>query len=284
MVEKVLVTGASGQLGFDVVKRLKSLEINSLGVGSRELDIVDEKQIKRCIESFLPTTIIHCAAYTAVDKAEEERDKCYKVNVIGTKNLAEICKEFDIKLLYISTDYVFDGKGNTPFEEDEQPNPLNYYGYTKAEGEKIIKELLKKFFIVRTSWLYGINGNNFVKTMLKLSETQNVIYVVNDQIGSPTYTKDLAELIIDIALTDKFGIYHGVNEGYCSWYEFACEIFRLTEKNIKVTPISTNEYPAKAKRPLNSRLSKKNLDKNHFKRLPHWQDALKRFLKELNYY
>lgn len=281
---KVLVTGVKGQLGYDVVKRLEELGIEAVGVDVDDFDITDEYQTNSYISKNKPNVVIHCAAYTAVDKAEEERDKCYAVNVTGTKNIAQVCKDISAKMVYISTDYVFDGKGNEPHKEDEEPNPLNYYGFTKAEGEKIIKELLDRYFIVRTSWVYGINGNNFVKTMLKLAETRNVINVVNDQIGAPTYTKDLAVLICDLIQTDKFGIYHGVNEGYCSWYEFAKEIFRMSGKGVKVNPISTEQYPTKAKRPLNSRLSKENLDKAGFKRLPHWQDALKRYLIELKVY
>ncbi len=284
MSRKVLVTGYRGQLGYDVAKRLKELSIDNVAVDIDDFDITDKKMTQQYIMECDPQIIIHCGAYTAVDKAEEDRDRCYQVNVEGTKHLVEICKEKNITFLYISTDYVFDGKGDKPHQEDEEPAPINYYGFTKAEGEKYIILYLKNFFIVRTSWLYGINGNNFVKTMLKLAETRDEIKVVNDQIGAPTYSKDLAVLITDMIQTDKFGIYHGVNEGYCSWYDFAKEIFKMTGKDVVVSPIKTDEYPTKAKRPLNSRLSKENLDKMGFKRLPHWKDALKRYLIELNVY
>lgn len=284
MQKYILVTGFKGQLGYDVVLRLQSIGINAIGVDINDFDITDKNQVENYIKKLKPQSVIHCAAYTAVDKAEEEREKCYAVNVIGTKNIAQACKNVEAKILYISTDYVFDGKGSEPHKEDETPNPLNYYGFTKAEGEKVVKELLDRYFIVRTSWVYGINGNNFVKTMLKLSETREEINVVNDQIGSPTYTRDLAVLICDLIQTDMYGIYHGVNEGYCSWYEFAKEIFRMSGKDVKVSPITTEQYQTRARRPLNSRLSKENLDKGGFKRLPHWQDALKRYLIELKVY
>lgn len=278
---KVLVTGVNGQLGYDVEKRLNELGIETVGAGRSSFDITDKKETYEYISKIKPDVVIHCAAYTAVDKAEDEKEKCYAVNVDGTRNIAEICKEIDAKMVYISSDYVFDGQGMEPQSESKQTSPVNYYGYSKEQGELIVRDLLDKYFIVRTSWLYGINGNNFVKTMLKKTETNDKLYVVNDQAGAPTYTRDLAVLLCDMIKTNRYGIYHGVNEGYCSWYEFALAIFDKTGVNIKVNPAVSSEYPAKAKRPQNSRLSKDNLDKNGFMRLPSWEDALTRYLKEL---
>jgi len=280
---KVFVTGAKGQLGYDVVKRLNELGIEAIGADKDDFDITDRQQTQEYILEAKPDVIIHCAAYTAVDKAEEEKEKCYDVNVEGTRNVAEACKRIDAKMVYISTDYVFDGKGSEPQREDKPTNPMNYYGYTKELGEKVVRELLDKYFIIRTSWVYGKNGNNFVKTMLRLAQTKDEISVVNDQVGAPTYTKDLAVLICSMIQTTRYGTYHGVNEGYCSWYEFAKAIFARKGINIKVNAISSEEYPAKAKRPLNSRLSKENLDKNGFQRLPSWENALERYLKELEF-
>ena len=221
-------------------------------------------------------------AYTAVDKAEDEKDLCYAVNVEGTRVIAETAKKIKAKLVYISTDYVFDGLGQERHSEDKKTKPVNYYGYTKEQGEIIVRELLDNYFIIRTSWVYGSNGNNFVKTMLKLAETKNEISVVSDQIGAPTYTKDLAEFITELVQTKQYGTYHGVNEGYCSWYEFAKTIFEKSGIEVKVNPISTKDYPTKAKRPLNSRLTKENTDNAGVSRLPQWQDALTRFINNLN--
>jgi dTDP-4-dehydrorhamnose reductase/dTDP-4-dehydrorhamnose 3,5-epimerase len=279
---KVLVTGVNGQLGYDVVLRLKELGIDVIGVDVNDFDITDEIQTVQNILTIKPDVVVHCAAYTAVDKAEEERNKCYSVNTVGTRNIALACKEIDAKMVYISTDYVFDGKGVEPFDENHDTCPINYYGFTKAEGEKIVDEILNKYFIVRTSWVFGINGNNFIKTMLKLSETKDTLKVVNDQYGSPTYTKDLAELICDMIQTNKYGVYHGTNEGYCSWYELAVEIFKISGKDVNVIPVPSEEYPTKAVRPKNSRLSKGNLDANNFKRLPDWKDAVKRYIDSLS--
>ncbi|OPX84711.1 MAG: dTDP-4-dehydrorhamnose reductase [Pelotomaculum sp. PtaB.Bin104] len=278
---RVLVTGANGQLGYDVVKRLNMLGIESVGVDISDFDITDKEQTEAFILNLKPDVVVHCAAYTAVDKAEDEQEKCYTINVDGTRYIAEACKKIDAKMVYISTDYVFDGEGTDAHPEDKPTAPVDYYGYSKEQGELAVKELLEKYFIIRTSWVYGKNGNNFVKTMLKLGQTKDEISVVNDQIGAPTYTRDLAVLICNMIQTTKYGTYHGVNEGYCSWYEFAVEIFRLTGINIKVNSISTSEYPTRAKRPLNSRLSKGMLDKNEFERLPQWEDALVRYIREL---
>ena len=278
---RVLVTGVNGQLGYDVVRRLSELGIEAIGVDKNDFDISDKDQTQEYILKNKPDVIIHCAAYTAVDKAEDEREKCFTINVKGTKNIAETCKMIDAKMVYISTDYVFDGQGDEPQSESKLTNPVNYYGYSKEQGEQIIRDIVEKHFIIRTSWLYGKNGSNFVKTMLKLAQTKDEISVVSDQIGAPTYTKDLAVLICDMIQTTKYGTYHGVNEGYCSWYEFALAIFEKAGVNINVNPITTSEYPSKAKRPLNSRLSKENLDRNRFMRLPKWKDALDRYLKEI---
>jgi len=278
---KVLVTGANGQLGYDVVKRLNTLGIEAIGVGRKDFDITNKKQTQEYILKIKPDVVVHCAAYTAVDRAEDDKEKCYAINVNGTIYIAEACKKIDAKMVYISTDYVFDGEGTEPHSEGKLTKPVNYYGYSKEQGEIAVKELLEKHFIIRTSWTYGKNGNNFVKTMLKLAQTRDEINVVNDQIGAPTYTPDLAVLICEILQTTKYGTYHGVNEGYCSWYNFTLAIFEKANVDIKVNPILTSEYPTKAKRPLNSRLSKAKLDENEFSRLAKWEDALDRFFVEL---
>lgn len=279
---RVLVTGVNGQLGYDVVRRFNSLGIECLGVGRKEFDLTNETQTIDFIKNYNPDVVVHCAAYTAVDKAEDEKNLCYKVNVLGTRYIAKACTEVGAKLVYISTDYVFDGKGETPFEVDDEPNSINYYGQTKYEGELEVKKLIDKHFIIRISWVFGINGNNFVKTMLRLGKERDKLSVVADQIGSPTYTYDLAELISDIVSTEKYGTYHATNEGFCSWYEFANEIFKISGLNVEVTPIKTEDYPTKAVRPKNSRLSKKKLELEDFDRLPNWKDALKRYLEELD--
>jgi len=228
--------------------------------------------------NYKPDVVIHCAAYTAVDKAEDERDLCYAVNVLGTKNIVEACKELDAKMVYISTDYVFDGEKEEPYEVTDTPNPVNYYGYTKYLGEEAVKNNLEKYFIVRISWVFGKNGNNFVKTMLRLGQERKEIKVVCDQIGSPTYTFDLAKLLCDMIQTDKYGIYHATNEGYCSWYEFACEIFKIAGMDVKVIPIKSEEYSTRAKRPRNSRLSKENLVEKKISVLPKWNTSLEKFI------
>ena len=279
---KYMVTGVNGQLGYDVVLKLKEINIDVVAPRRDEFDLTNREQIQRYILKEKPDIIIHCAAYTAVDKAEDEKDVCYAVNVEGTKALIEAAKMINAKVVYISTDYVFDGSGQEPHFEEKETNPINYYGYTKEQGEKIVRELIDRHFIVRTSWVYGSKGNNFVKTMIKLAETRNDINVVSDQIGAPTYTKDLAEFIVSLVLTNKYGTYHGVNEGYCSWYEFAKVIFEKTESSININPISSKEYPTKAKRPLNSKLGKANSDVANIKRLPDWKDALSRYLATLN--
>lgn len=278
---RVLVTGVNGQLGFDVVNRLNELGIEAIGVGRNDFDISNKKETQEYILKIKPDVVVHCAAYTAVDKAEEEKEKCYSINVEGTRNIVEACKKIDAKMVYISTDYVFDGQGEEPQSEDKDTNPINYYGYTKEQGELIVKKLLGNYYIIRTSWVYGKNGKNFVKTMLKFAETKDEVNVVNDQVGAPTYTVDLAEFIVNLLQTDKYGIYHGVNEGYCSWHDFAKIIFEKSNINIKVNPVETSAYPTKAKRPKNSKLSKGNTDKAEINRLPHWDNVLNRFLDEI---
>lgn len=279
---KLLVTGVKGQLGHDIVNECNNRNIEAVGVDVEEMDITDAGKVAEVIKSGNYNAVIHCAAWTAVDKAEDEVELCTKVNVDGTRNIANICKELDIPMMYFSTDYVFDGQGETEWKECDERHPLNVYGQTKYEGELIV-ETLPKHFIVRIAWVFGINGNNFIKTMLRLGKERGAVCVVDDQIGSPTYTYDLSKLVVDMIQTDKYGIYHATNEGLCSWYEFACEIFKQAGMSVEVTPVDSNAFPAKAKRPNNSRMSKAMLDKNGFGRLPTWQDALSRYLKEIDY-
>lgn len=278
---KVLVTGVKGQLGYDVMAELAKRNIEAIGVDIDEMDITDKISVEKVIGEAALDVVVHCAAYTAVDAAEDNEALCRRVNADGTRNIAEVCKKLDCKMVYISTDYVFDGQGTRPWEPDDERHPLNVYGQTKYEGELAVQENLSKYFIVRIAWVFGKNGKNFVKTMLKLAETHDKLTVVNDQFGSPTYTYDLARLLVDMIQTDKYGIYHATNEGICTWYEFACEIFRQAGVKIEVTPVPASEYPAKAKRPENSRLDKSKLTENGFERLPSWQDALRRYIKEI---
>ena len=278
---KVLVTGVKGQLGFDVVNELTKRGIEAVGVDIEEMDITDSASVDRVIKEVAPDAVIHCAAYTAVDAAEDNEDVCRKVNADGTRNIAEVCKELDIKMIYISTDYVFSGQGERFWEPEDEREPQSVYGQTKYEGELAVQELLEKYFIVRIAWVFGINGKNFIKTMLNLAKTRDTVTVVNDQFGSATYTYDLAKLLVDMVQTEKYGVYHATNEGICSWYEFACAIFKEAGIEMNVLPISSAEYAAKAKRPYNSRMSKDKLEENGFDRLPTWQDALKRYLAAL---
>lgn len=286
---KFLVTGVKGQLGYDVVNELNKRGYEAVGVDIEEMDITDSQSVEAVITEVNPDTVIHCAAWTAVDLAEDEdkQEKVYLVNAVGTENIAKMCKKLDCKMIYISTDYVFDGQGTRPWEPDDERNPISVYGQTKCEGELAVEKWLEKYFIVRIAWVFGINGNNFIKTMLNLGKTRDKLTVVDDQIGSPTYTYDLAKLLVDMAETEKYGRYHATNEGFCSWYEFACEIFRQAceinsvYKNVEVSPVSSDKYPSKAKRPSNSRMSKDKLVENGFNKLPQWQDALKRYLGEL---
>lgn len=278
---KILVTGVGGQLGYDVCRELNARRIENKGVDLVDFDITDAEATRNYIVSYHPDAVIHCSAWTAVDKAEDAVDTVRAVNTEGPRNIAAACKEIGAKMLYLSTDYVFPGTGDRFYEPEDTTGPLGIYGATKLGGEMAVKELLDQYFIVRISWVFGINGNNFVKTMLRLAETRNEINVVCDQIGSPTYTADLAPLLCDMIQTDRYGTYHATNEGICSWAEFAQEIFRLAGKQVRVNPIPTSEYPTRAVRPLNSRMSKDKLDQAGFTRLPHWKDALQRYLSAL---
>ncbi|HBM47778.1 MULTISPECIES: dTDP-4-dehydrorhamnose reductase [unclassified Clostridium] len=280
---KVLVTGAKGQLGTDLMNELAKRGIEGIGVDVEEMDITDAEACRRVIKASGADAVIHCAAYTAVDAAEDNVELCRRINGEGTRNVAQACKEADVKLMYISTDYVFDGQGTRPWEPDDERHPLNVYGQTKYEGELAVEELSDKYFIVRIAWVFGVAGKNFIKTMLRLGKERGAVSVVDDQVGSPTYTYDLARLLVDMIQTDKYGRYHATNEGLCSWYEFAKEIFRQAGMDVPVTPVSSSEFPAKATRPSNSRMSKEKLSDNGFERLPAWQDALGRFLKEIEY-
>lgn len=293
---KLLVTGVKGQLGYDVVNELTKRGHEAIGVDIEEMDITDASSVQTVIGSCRPDAVIHCAAWTAVDAAEDEenKEKVHKVNAVGTQNIANVCKELGCKMMYISTDYVFDGQGETPWIPDcKDYKPLNVYGQTKLEGELAVSNTLSKFFIVRIAWVFGKNGNNFIKTMLKVGKNRDKLTVVNDQIGTPTYTFDLARLLVDMIETDKYGYYHATNEGgYISWHEFATEIFRqaaalgyteYSSENLTVAPVTTAEYGAsKAARPFNSRLDKSKLTENGFTLLPTWQDALARYLQEID--
>ena len=278
---KVLVTGVGGQLGYDVVKVLKARNIDYIGADLKEFDITDYNAAHGFIADYGPDAVIHCSAFTAVDRAEDESELCRRVNVLGTENIAKICQEIDAKMIYISTDYVFPGTGEELYEVDSPTEPQNVYGQTKREGELAVKNILMKYFIVRISWVFGINGNNFIKTMLKLGKERSELNIVADQIGSPTYTADLAPLLCDMVLTDKYGTYHATNEGICSWADFAEEIFKQAGLNCKVNHIKAEEYPTKAARPKNSRMSKKSLNEVGFNSLPVWQDSVARYLKEM---
>ena len=277
---RVLVTGVKGQLGYDVMNELAGRGHEGIGVDIQEMDITDAASVEKVITEAAPDAVIHCVAYTAVDAAEDNVDLCRRVNAGGTENIARVCKALNCKMMYISTDYVFNGQGTRPWEPDDKREPLNVYGQTKYEGELAV-ETLEKFFLVRIAWVFGVNGKNFIKTMLNLGKTRDHLTVVADQIGSPTYTYDLARLLVDMIETDKYGRYHATNEGLCSWYEFACEIFKQAGMNVTVSPVTSDQYPAKAKRPMNSRMDKSKLDEMGFKRLPSWQDALGRYLKEI---
>lgn len=282
---KILVTGVKGQLGFDVSNELLKRGHGVVGVDIDDMDITDRARVHDVLQSVRPDAVVHCAAWTAVDAAEDNAEKVALVNVTGTENIAKECKALDCKMIYISTDYVFDGQGDAPWQPDcEDYKPLNVYGQTKLDGEKAVKSNVDKFFIVRIAWVFGKNGNNFIKTMLKLGKTHDELRVVNDQIGTPTYTFDLARLLADMIETDKYGYYHATNEGgFISWAEFAKEIFAQAKYSTKVVPVTTAEYGlSKAKRPFNSRLDKQKLSQRGFMPLPTWQDALARYLKELD--
>lgn len=277
---KILVTGYKGQLGYDIVNECKKRNIDAVGVDVEEMDITNALEVKKVIMEGDYNAVIHCAAWTAVDKAEDEVELCTKVNVLGTRNIASVCEALDIPMMYFSTDYVFSGEGDTPWSEDDEKKPLNVYGETKYQGEMIV-EKLRKHFIIRISWVFGINGNNFVKTMRKLGSERDEISVVNDQFGSPTYTYDLAILAVTMIGSEKYGTYHATNEGVCTWFEFAQEIFKLSNIDVTLIPVSSDAFLTKAKRPQNSRMNKTELDKNGFHRLPDWKDALQRYIKLL---
>jgi dTDP-4-dehydrorhamnose reductase len=293
---KAFVTGVGGQLGFDVINELKKRGYIAVGSDIVEetsayceyikLDITDAESVKKVIMEVDPDVVIHCAAWTAVDAAEDEENKAKvkAINVDGTQNIANVCKSLDCKMIYISTDYVFNGQGTEPWQPDcKEYAPQNVYGQTKLEGELAVSNTIDKYFIVRIAWVFGVNGKNFIRTMLNVGKKYDTVRVVNDQIGTPTYTYDLARLLVDMIQTDKYGRYHATNEGICTWYEFACEIFKQAGMNVSVAPVSSDEYPAKAKRPSNSRMDKSKLTANGFTPLPTWQDALSRYLKEIEY-
>lgn len=283
---KVLVTGVKGQLGYDVVQELKKRGDTPIGVDIEEMDITSSEAVNKVIGEVNPDAVIHCAAWTAVDLAEDEdkKDKVFLINQTGTENIAKACKDVNAKMIYISTDYVFDGQGEKPWTPDQKDyKPLNVYGASKLGGELKVSSILEKYFIVRIAWVFGLNGKNFIKTMLSVGKNRDEVKVVCDQIGTPTYTKDLAVLLVDMVKTEKYGYYHATNEGgFISWYDFTKEIYSEAGYSTKVTPVTTAEYGlSKAKRPFNSRLDKSKLVKNGFTPLPDWKDALKRYLKEL---
>lgn len=277
---RVLITGGSGQLGYDIAKLLEENNTMMYAPTHEEMDITDRDSVMKIFDSFKPDVVFHCAAYTAVDKAEEDKERCYDINVNGTKNIVDASNIYGSKVVYISTDYVFHGDKNGIYETSDITDPVNYYGYTKYLGEQ---EVMKNSnnLIVRISWVFGINGKNFVKTMLRLASSRDEISVVSDQVGSPTYTYDLARLLVDMVNKNKSGIYQATNEGYCSWYEFAKYIFEVSGIDIRVNPILTKDYVTLAKRPLNSRLSKDKLDEEGLARLPDWKDATKRYIRVL---
>lgn len=285
---KALVTGVKGQLGYDVVNELLRRGHEAIGVDIEEMDITDSESVNKVITEAAPDVVVHCAAWTAVDAAEDEENipKVRAVNAEGTRNIANVCKKLDCKMIYISTDYVFNGQGTEPWQADcKDYAPLCVYGKTKLEGELAVADTLEKYFIVRIAWVFGVNGKNFIKTMLNVGKKYDSVRVVNDQIGTPTYTFDLARLLVDMAESEKYGYYHATNEGgFISWYDFTCEIFRQAGYDTKVVPVTTEEYGlSKAMRPFNSRLDKSKLVQNGFTPLPAWQDALERYLKEIDF-
>ena len=287
---KVLVTGVKGQLGFDVMKELEKRNYQAVGVDIEEMDITDQTSVEKVLMDVRPEVVIHCAAWTAVDAAEEEenKEKVRLVNGIGTENIAKVCSEIKAKMIYISTDYVFDGEGIRPWEPEDERKPLNVYGETKYEGELAVEKWLEQYFIVRIAWVFGTNGKNFIKTMLNLGKSRDRLTVVNDQTGTPTYTYDLARLLVDMSETSHYGIYHVTNTGgYISWYDFAVEIMKQAAainpiyERVMISPVDSSAYPVKAKRPANSRLDQSKLIQKGFKPLPSWQDALGRYLREV---
>ena len=281
VITTVLVTGAEGQLGSDLVLLLVLSGYKVFGMGKSELDITNEEEVNKVVSFLKPEIIIHCAAYTQVDKAESDSDTVFLINGIGTRNIAIAAESNHSKLIYISTDYVFDGCSTTAYHEFSPVSPINIYGTSKLAGEMMVRDFHSKFFIVRTSWVFGVNGNNFVKTMLQLSKEREQLKVVHDQIGCPTYTVDLSKCIIQLMETNKYGIYHVSNSGSCSWFDFAKEIFKQTKIPIKLEPCTTDEFPRPAKRPKYSILDHMGLRINHFEPMPHWKSALTRFLLQL---
>ncbi len=280
------VTGATGQLGRDVTEELRARGHEVLALGSGDMDITNARSVQEVLGAFRPDAVIHCAAWTAVDAAEEpeNRERVFSVNAEGTANIAGVCRELGCRMLYISTDYVFSGEGTEPWDPDCRDfRPLNVYGESKLAGEQAVSAQLEKFFIVRIAWVFGLHGKNFVRTMLNVAEKHDSVRVVNDQIGTPTYTADLAVLLADMIATERYGYYHATNEGgYISWYDFTCEIYRQAGKSVSVVPVTTAEYGlSRAKRPFNSRLEKSKLTENGFDRLPDWKNALARFLNQL---
>ncbi|MGL5979229.1 MAG: dTDP-4-dehydrorhamnose reductase [Erysipelotrichaceae bacterium] len=275
---KVLVTGYNGQLGYDVVKQCKLHGITALGIDKEDLDITDDQAVRCFMMEYQPTHMIHCAAYTAVDRAEDDVEVCTRVNVLGTRYIAEVCKELKIPMMYFSTDYIFDGEGTLPFEVDSVVQPKSVYGKTKYEGELEVQQRLTDYWILRISWVFGENGNNFIKTMLRLSETKTELNVVNDQIGSPTYTLDVAKLVVAMLQKESYGVYHVTNEGFTDWATFARYIFEVAKKDVVVHGIPSSEYPTKAIRPMNSRMSKQALINQGFDLLPTWQEAVKSYI------
>ncbi len=280
---RVLVTGVTGQLGYDVMRVLRGRDAEAVGATREEMPLDDPEKTRAFVEATRPDAVIHCAAYTAVDRAEDERELCRTINGASTRAIAEACEKIGAKLVYISTDYVFPGTGEHFYETGDGTAPCNAYGASKLAGENALRDVMKsgRFFIVRTSWVFGVHGRNFIRTILGLAKTRDTLTVVDDQIGSPTYTADLAELLADMAESEKFGVYHATNEGVCSWAELAAEAIRLRGLPTKVTPVSSEMYPTKATRPKNSRLSKASLDAAGFRRLPDWKDAVKRYLLEI---
>lgn len=277
----IIVTGAKGQLGGDVCRELYKRALPFIGIDKDELDITDEAAVEGFFKANKADALIHCAAYVAVDRAEDEKDLCFEINERATAYLATECKRHGIKMLYVSTDYVFEGKGDKPFEADDPKGPLGVYGMSKLKGEEAVKSLLERFFIVRTSWVFGEKNTNFIATMLRLAETKSEVSVVCDQVGSPTYSKDLAVLLCDMIVTERYGIYHGTNEGFCSWAELARFVFEKANKSVTVNSVTSEQYPTRAVRPKNSRLSKEGLTARGFKRLPLWEDAVERYLESI---
>lgn len=278
---KVLVTGGDGQLAHDVIYELVENDIPHKSIDISDADITNENEIKNVINEYKPTHVVHCAAYTAVDKAEDNPELVYKINVLGTKYIAEICKEIDATMVYISTDYIFEGNGAAFYEENDTPNPQSVYGLTKYQGELEVQKTLEKYYIIRISWVFGVHGSNFVKTMIKLGNERESLSVVSDQIGSPTYTADVAKLIIQMINTNKYGVFHATNEGICSWYEFTKEIFEILDITCNLSEIKSIDYPTKAKRPYNSRMSKDKLVNNGFSKLRPWKEALREMISQL---